>query len=103
MSQAHLALLLCSAFALSSHAHAQAPAGTEESGRGSVSSPSGNPAPQEELETYRDADGKVRTQDGRPVNTRDGNMTNDGKRDDSPERSGPGGTLDDATDPAAIE
>lgn len=92
---------LCAAFSFS--AQAQPPAGTPGDGRGSVSSPSGNPAPQEEVETRRNADGEVETLDGRPVNTRDGNMTNDGDRDDSPKHSSPGGPTDEASDPGTRE
>ena len=97
-------LTLCALGAvLSLPAHAQAPAGTPGDGRGSISSPSGNPGPQEEVETRRNADGEVETLDGRPVNTRDGNMTNDGERDDSPEHSSPGGPTDGGTDPGTRE
>lgn len=102
MSPLYRSLLLCTAMTFSLHGHADAPAGTPDHERGSASSPSGNPAPQEDVETRRDEDGNVRTLDGRPVNTRDGNMTNDGKRDDSPEHSSPGG-LDGSSDPGVIE
>lgn len=95
-------LALCTLL-LATQAGAQHPAGTPEAGHGSLPSPDGTPAPQQELKTYRDADGTVRTEDGRPVNNRDGNATQDGDRDDSPERSGPGGPLDPSTTPGATE
>lgn len=88
---------------LAATVHAQAPAGSPDGNEGSASSPSSVPGSQRELETHRDKDGKVRTKDGRAVNNRDGDATEDGARDDSPEHSSPGGPQDHSTDPGAIE
>lgn len=83
-------------------AMAQAPAGTPEDGTGSTSSGSGNPAPQQELETH-ESGGKIRIEDGREVNTEAGNVNNDAGRDDSAEHSGKGGPNDPSTTPGSIE
>ncbi len=81
---------------------AQAPAGSPDAGRGSAPSPSGTPAPQHELDVHRE-NGQLRTKEGHKVNTRDGNMQNDGDRDDSGEHSSPGGPTDPSSDPGTLE
>lgn len=84
-------------------AQAQAPAGSPDNDEGSASSPSGSPGMQEEIRTKRNPEGRVTTEDGHPVNTRDGNHTNDGKRDGSPEHSSPGGPTDPGSDPGELD
>lgn len=59
-----LATTLCLA---SASVMAQWPAGTPERREGAYPSPMGNPTPSEEMETHRDAEGRVRTEDGREV------------------------------------
>lgn len=81
---------------------AQAPAGSPDAGRGSAPSPSGTPAPQHEMDVHRE-DGQLRTDEGHKVNTRDGNMQNDGGRDGSAEHSSPGGPTDPSSDPGSLE
>ena len=77
--------------------------GLPDADEGSASSPSSAPGSQRPLETHRDQDGKVRTEDGRPVNNRDGDATHDGRHDDSPEHDSPGGPQDPSTDPGTLE
>lgn len=93
---------LATALLLSAAVQAQAPAGHPDADNGSAPSSTGTPAPQQELETHRH-DGEVRTEDGRKVNTEDGNAQNDGERDDSAEHSPPGGPTDPASDPGSLE
>lgn len=81
-------------------AFAQYPAGTPESQRGSSSSNSGNPAPQQELETHRDHKGRLVTEDELPVET----MREGDNPAHAPDRhSGPGGPTDPSSDPDALE
>jgi len=95
-------VLAATALLLGNIALAQAPAGSPDGNEGSAPSPRGNPAPQQELDTHQDH-GQVRTEDGRKVNTRDGNAQNDGERDDSAEHSSPGGPTDPASDPGSLD
>ncbi|MBA1263969.1 hypothetical protein [Stutzerimonas stutzeri] len=86
----------------SSAAFAQWPAGTPEDKRGSPPSTMGNPTPQETLETQRDSQGRLVTEDGLPVET----MPEDDKGDPAlaPDRySNPGGPNDPASDPGTLE
>ena len=53
--------------AAAQHALAQAPAGTPLEDTGSRPSPMGNPAPQQKLETHRNQQGQIVTEDGRVV------------------------------------
>ncbi|MCF7202500.1 hypothetical protein [Pseudomonas oligotrophica] len=82
-------------------AAAQWPAGTPRDDQGSPPSPSGNPAPQEEVETRRDHQGRLVTEDGKPV--RNG-TEEDADSSEQPDRhSAPGGPNDDSTSPGSIE
>ena len=96
-------LTLIASLLLAGSVHAQAPAGSPDADEGSASSPSSAPGSQRPLETHRDQDGKVRTEDGRPANNRDGDATHDGRHDDSPEHDSPGGPQDPSTDPGTLE
>lgn len=82
--------------------YAQAPAGSPDADEGSAPSNRGTPAPQQEVETHKQ-NGELRTEDGRKVNSRDGNAQNDGQRDDSAEHSSPGGPTDPASDPGSLD
>lgn len=90
-----LASLLASSAAL-----AQWPAGTPEDRRGSPPSTMGNPTPQETVETGRDHEGRLVTEDGQPVET----MREDDDPSLAPDRhSSPGGPNDPASDPGTLE
>lgn len=83
-----------------SAAFAQWPAGTPEERRGSQPSPMGNPTPQESVETERDRDGRLVTEDGLPVET----MQDENDPALSPDRhSSPGGPNDPGSDPGTLE
>ena len=62
----------------------------------------GDHCSQQELETHQE-NGQVRTEDGRKVNTRDGNAQNDGERDDSAEHSSPGGPTEPGSAPGSLD
>jgi len=78
----------------------QHPVGTPEHDKGSWSSPSGNPAPQETLETHKDHRGRTVTEDGRPVAQPEGD---DSDSKDPTRHSSPGGMDDPGSDPGSLE
>lgn len=81
-------------------AFAQWPAGTPEEKRGSQPSNMGNPTPQETLETERDREGRLVTEDGRPVEA----MPEENDTAPAPDRhSSPGGPNDPGSDPGTLE
>lgn len=83
-----------------SAAFAQWPAGTPEERRGSPPSTMGNPMPQETVETERDSQGRLVTEDGLPVET----MREEDDPALAPDRhSSPGGPTDPASDPGTLE
>lgn len=89
-----------------SPAFAQWPAGTPEERQGAYPSPSGNPAHTEELDTYTDSQGRVRTEEGYPVETSpsgDEGTTWSTEGNGTDRHSSPGGPVDDATSPGTIE
>ncbi|MFC3607313.1 hypothetical protein [Stutzerimonas tarimensis] len=97
-------LLISGVFATS--ALAQWPAGTPEERRGAYPSPSGNPTHMEELDTYTDSQGRVRTEEGYPVETApsgDEGTSWSTERNDTDRFSSPGGPHDDATSPGTTE
>ena len=95
-----LKVLALASLMASSSAFAQWPAGTPEDQRGAMPSPMGNPTPQESVETKRDRDGRLVTEDGAPVT----NMESETTPSHSPDRhSSPGGPTDPASDPGTLE
>lgn len=81
-------------------AFAQWPAGTPEEKRGSPPSTMGNPTPQENLETQRDEEGRLKTEDGLPVKT----LREENDPSLAPDRhSSPGGPSDPGSDPGTLE
>lgn len=67
MNRTLLTLSLAMLLAATQPAAAQWPAGTPREDTGSRPSPMGNPAPQQKLETHRNEQGQIVTEDGRPV------------------------------------
>ncbi|MBD3737805.1 MAG: hypothetical protein IE938_15305 [Pseudomonas balearica] len=67
MNRSLLTLSLAVLLAATQQAAAQWPAGTPREDTGSRPSPMGNPAPQQKLETHRNEQGQIVTEDGRPV------------------------------------
>ncbi len=67
MNRSLLTLSLAVLLAVTQQAAAQWPAGTPREDTGSRPSPMGNPAPQQKLETHRNEQGQIVTEDGRPV------------------------------------
>lgn len=67
MNRSLLTLSLAVLLAVTQQAAAQWPAGTPREDTGSRPSPMGNPAPQQKLETHRNEQGRIVTEDGRPV------------------------------------
>lgn len=87
---------------LSTLVHAQAPAGSPDADQGSAPSGRGTPTPQQEVDTHRQ-DGELRSEDGRRVNSHDGDAHSNGGRDDSAEHSSPGGPTDPGSDPGTLD
>ncbi|TLX61631.1 hypothetical protein DN820_20295 [Stutzerimonas nosocomialis] len=79
---------------------AQWPAGTPESERGAMPSTQGNPAPQEEVETRVDSQGRTVIEDGREVR---GAGEAAGQAEQGGRHSGDGGITDSSSDPGQIE
>ncbi|WP_312764697.1 hypothetical protein [Stutzerimonas balearica] len=67
MNRSLLTLSLAVLLAVTQQAAAQWPAGTPREDTGSRPSPMGNPAPQRKLETHRNEQGQIVTEDGRLV------------------------------------
>ncbi|MGN2624459.1 hypothetical protein [Stutzerimonas balearica] len=67
MNRSLLTLSLAVLLAVTQQAAAQWPAGTPREDTGSRPSPMGNPAPQQKLETHRNEQGQIVTEDGRLV------------------------------------
>lgn len=67
MNRSLLTLSLAVLLAVTQQAAAQWPAGTPREDTGSPPSPMGNPAPPQKLETHRNEQGQIVTEDGRPV------------------------------------
>lgn len=67
MNRSLLTLSLAVLLAVTQQAAAQWPAGTPREDTGSRPSPMGNPAPQQKLETHRNEQGLIVTEDGRLV------------------------------------
>ncbi|WP_348694371.1 hypothetical protein [Stutzerimonas balearica] len=67
MNRSLLTISLAVLLAVTQQAAAQWPAGTPREDTGSRPSPMGNPAPQQKLETHRNEQGQIVTEDGRLV------------------------------------
>ncbi|MGN2624310.1 hypothetical protein ACTCUN_14090 [Stutzerimonas balearica] len=82
-------------------AAAQWPAGTPRDDQGSRPSPMGNPTPQQEVETHRDDQGRVVTEDGKPVRSGAGADAEASER--STRHDGKGGPHDESTSSGSVE
>lgn len=99
MNRVVLTFALTALVALS--AAAQWPAGTPRDDQGSRPSPMGNPTPQQEVETHRDDQGRVVTEDGKPVRSGAGADAEASER--STRHDDQGGPHDESTSSGAVE
>lgn len=82
-------------------AAAQWPAGTSRDDQGSRPSPMGNPTPQQDVETHRDDQGRVVTEDGKPVRSGAGADAEASER--STRHDDKGGPHDESTSSGSVE
>lgn len=99
MNRVVLTFALTALVALS--AAAQWPAGTPRDDQGSRPSPMGNPTPQQEVETHRDDQGRVVTEDGKPVRSGAGADAEASER--STRHDDKGGPHDESTSSGSVE
>jgi len=101
MNRSLLTLSLAVLLAATQQAAAQWPAGTPRQDTGSRPSPMGNPTPQQEVETHRDDQGRVVTEDGKPVRSGAGADAEASER--STRHDDQGGPHDESTSSGSVE